>query len=56
VAKSEDKKQNKERHSPTLVSYPSPEKVDREFYDLHGIPYPQNDEEDLPRSESPRQT
>jgi hypothetical protein len=26
----------------TPVPYPNPEKVDREFYDLHGIPYPQS--------------
>ena len=26
----------------SLVPYPNPEKVDREFYDLHGIPYPES--------------
>ena len=27
-------------HAPTLVPYANPAKLDREFLDLHGIPYP----------------
>jgi hypothetical protein len=38
------------------VPYPNPEKVDREFYDLHGIPYPQSMEKDWLESEHQDET
>jgi hypothetical protein len=40
----------------TPVPYPNPEKVDREFYDLHGIPYPQSMEKDWLESEHQDET
>ena len=51
-----NKKQPTASQSSTLVPYPNPEKVDREFYDLHGIPYPQSMGKEWLESESQHQT
>ncbi len=47
---SENKNQGPVSHTSTLVPYATPAEVDREFLDLHGIPYP----DDMPtRSKHP---
>lgn len=43
--------------SPTLVPYTNPAKVDREFLDLHGIPYSGNTPKgSKPTDSKPHQT
>ncbi len=53
---SENKKQPTENQSSTLVPFPNPQEVDRELYDLHGIPYPENTQNDSKGSGSQPQT
>ena len=48
----DDKKKDEKSQSPTLVPYMTREQVDREFLDLHGIPYPMPTSSQKSESES----